>query len=221
MLSHEFIKDLNEAHCWRLPAQALSEEESQQQKQLLFQLEKWNWNLNGLVTDHEGPAVGLSATLRMWYLIAMIWLNNPLEGCEMSFDSGYEWFQTVVHHAKEVLMVQPEKPRFLQFFTFEMGILAPLYYTTVKCRHFILRNKALDFMRKAPRQEGLWRRDELVYAASRAIELETTPGSDITTLPAESHRILKVRIFQTSGADEIKAAFIYRNRAIEEVWNVP
>ncbi|KEF54902.1 uncharacterized protein A1O9_09345 [Exophiala aquamarina CBS 119918] len=221
MLAHEFIKNLNEAHCWRLPAQALSEEELQQRKQLLVQLEKWSWNLHGLVTDLGTSAIGLSATLRMWYLTAVIWLNNPLEGCEMSFDSSYEWFQTVIHHAKEVLMAQPEKRRVLQFFTFEMGILAPLYYTAVKCRHFTLRNQALDCMRRAPRQEGLWRRDELVYVASRAIELETTPDPDITTLPSESQRILKVKIFQTSGVNEIKAAFTYMNNTIEEVWNVP
>lgn len=221
MLGHEFIKDLNKAHSWRLPAKILDEEESQRQNQLLVQLDKWHWNLNYLVTDLGDPAaLGLTATLRMWYLVAMIWLSHPLEGCEMSFDNSYEWFQNVVHHAKEAMMVQPTSPRIQQFFTFEMGILAPLYYTAVKCRHFTLRNQALECMRKAPRQEGLWRRDELVYAASRAIQLETTPASGVNTLAAERVRILRVRIFQNSAADEIKVAFIYKNRTIEELRHV-
>lgn len=74
-------------------------------------------------------------------------------------------------------------------------------------------------MREAPGQEGLFRRDEPVHVASTATALERMNYIDTTIFPTESERVLKVKSFQGSREAEIKGAFIYSDRTIEEVWN--
>jgi hypothetical protein len=69
-------------------------------------------------------------------------------------------------------------------FTFEMGLIPPLYITVQKCRDPFLRRRALALLRRAPAQEGLWNRNIMVQAGQKIIELEEGSDGFIETLPA-------------------------------------
>ncbi|KAK5251145.1 hypothetical protein LTS03_010230 [Exophiala xenobiotica] len=209
VVMHEFLKGLNSTTC-------PPEHYLQRQKELLIQLDTWNCNFREMCGSLDGPDHAVIATLITWHAAAVIWLRNPREGFEMSFDESLDYFQVIVEKANEALA---SKQHILDDFTFEMGVLPPLYFTALKCRHFSLRKEALRLLAKGPRREGLWDREELLTVASRAFALETAAQSDITSLPPEPERLRKVKIFQQDGGHELKAAFIYRDRKIEQVWN--
>jgi len=56
--------------------------------------------------------------------------------------------------------------------SFDIQILAPLYYTALKCRHPALRRRALEMLQLAPRREALWNAHHAYVTAKRVIELE-------------------------------------------------
>jgi hypothetical protein len=41
-------------------------------------------------------------------------------------------------------------------FTFEMGVIPPLYFVAAKCRDPTIRRRALSLLKKAPRRESSW-----------------------------------------------------------------
>jgi len=213
VVTHEFVKSLNST-----TARPISTHKHylQRQEELRIQLDIWYSDFHRMCGSLDDPDHAVIATLSMWHAAAVIWLRNPLEGFEMSFDESLDCFQVIVEKADEALAT---KRQIHDAFTFEMGVLPPLYFTALKCRHFSLRKEALRLMGKGPRREGLWDREELLTVASQAFALETAAQSDITSLPSEPERLLRVRIFQQDAGHELKAAFIYRDGQVERVWN--
>ncbi|EXJ79010.1 hypothetical protein A1O3_08511 [Capronia epimyces CBS 606.96] len=213
VVAHEFVKGLNSTTCTSF---STHKHYLQRQEKLISQLDKWHSDFRQMCGSLDDPDHAVIATLSMWHATAVIWLRNPLEGFEMSFDESRDYFQVIVEKASQALATrQPIH----DVFTFEMGVLPPLYFTALKCRHFSLRKEALRLIGNSPRREGLWDREELLTVASRAFALETAAQSDLTSLPSEPERLLKVKIFQQDASHELKAAFNYRNRKIEQVWN--
>ncbi|KAK7903224.1 hypothetical protein LTR67_001241 [Exophiala xenobiotica] len=143
VVMHEFLKGLNSTTC--PPEHYLL-----RQKELLIQLDAWNCNFREMCGSLDGPDHAVIATLITWHAAAVIWLRNPREGFEMSFDESLDYFQVIVEKANEALA---SKQHILDDFTFEMGVLPPLYFTALKCRHFSLRKEALRLLAKGPRRE--------------------------------------------------------------------
>ena len=65
--------------------------------------------------------------------------------------------------AEEILLDDGKVPR---VFTFEMGLIPPLYWTALKCRDARIRSKAFDLLKEAPAREGLWNREEALRVAA-------------------------------------------------------
>ncbi|MCJ1308043.1 hypothetical protein MMC25_001693 [Agyrium rufum] len=66
----------------------------------------------------------------------------------------------------------PKTPREAPFFTFEMGIICPLYLLAIKCRHPRIRREACDLLKRSTRREGLWNAAAMGAVAERLIEVE-------------------------------------------------
>ncbi|KIW36323.1 uncharacterized protein PV06_11421 [Exophiala oligosperma] len=213
VISHEFVKRLNSTTCTPF---SLHEHYLQRQEELLIQLDIWNSNFKQMCESFDDSDRAVIATLSMWHAAAVIWLRNPFEGFEMSFDESLDCFQVILEKANEALATRQQVH---DVFTFGMGVLPPLYFTSLKCRHFSLRKEAIRLMGEGPRREGLWDREELITVASQALALETADQSDIASLPAEYERLIKVKIFQQDAGCRLKAAFIYRDHKVEQVWN--
>ena len=91
-------------------------------------------------------------------------------------------------------------------FTFEMGMIAPIYYTALKCRCPKIREEALDLLSHVrPRREGLWDALLLRRVAQRAITIETSHcfqavrEGDPSTWSLEQHRIHGVMVMPSIG----------------------
>ncbi|KIW37196.1 uncharacterized protein PV06_10546 [Exophiala oligosperma] len=213
VIAHEFVKRLNSTTCAPL---AMHKHHLHRQEELLSQLDVWNSNFNHICGSLAVSVRAAVATLSMWHTAAVIWLRHPFEGFEMTFDESLDCFQIIVEKAKEALTT---KQNVQDTFAFGMGVLPPLYFTSLKCRHFFLRKEALRLMRQCPKMEGLWDRDELITVASHAFALETSAQSEITSLPAEHQRLIKVKILQGDAARRLQSAFIFREHKVEQAWN--
>lgn len=65
-------------------------------------------------------------------------------------------------------------------FTLDMNIVAPLYAVAHKCRHPVIRRKAVSLLYAAPRQEGIWDSILTAHVAERLIGIEEAGLGNVT-----------------------------------------
>ena len=97
-------------------------------------------------------------------------------------------FNSIVNQAElllKTLELRTPKTKPTLAFSFDLGVIPPLYLTSVKCRVLEIRKKALELLTKYPRREGLW--DSVTTAALGrwVIEMEEE-ASDEGFVPEQS-----------------------------------
>jgi hypothetical protein len=140
------------------------------------------------VKSRDAPAGSISL-IQIHVHTTMIWVSTALSQHETVFDDYVDTFSAIIPLATEfinslsILPPSQEQPhvagraadtrRFAAIFTFEMYIIAPLYFVAAKCRHPIIRRAALDLLRRHPtRRENLWRANVMAAIAERTMRLE-------------------------------------------------
>jgi len=124
----------------------------------------------GRFSEQERLAV---TTMIMYYNVACIWNEIELDRTHMVQDRLLHRFQRVVDCAEALLdaakVTGHETPT---PFSFEMGVIPPLFFTGLKCRHPLIRRKTVDLLRRAPRQEALFAAEMNARAIEKLIEVE-------------------------------------------------
>ena len=214
---HDFIVFANKSN--------LLEDLKSQQRVWLLELNKWYFMFAKLQC-RSSRELCASSNLLMYYNIALIWLSTKLSPSETAFDNYYQQFENVVHHAGIIIASHDHQPPFL----FELGVLPPLYFVISKCRHPILRHKALALAKKAPARECLWIASDMVKNLERVMALEETSngrfqefpptGREVPLLIEESKRIrhLEVVEVQPGGGTKtvIRASRYFKSLLGEE-----
>ena len=107
---------------------------------LLRRLQSWRGQLLAIMdTD-----VQTSASLLTHYQASCLWLSTRLTGGEMVFDGYTHEFEEILRHAETYLANKGERPAF----TFEVGVVPPLYLVATKCRVPSIRRKAIEMMKR-------------------------------------------------------------------------
>lgn len=170
------------------------------QPRMLAYLEHWAEAFNVLTSSFDPSAsfvdLYASTVLQLYHLIVYIWISTCVDKSETVFDAYLAEFASVTSLA-ETLLAKGSATNALPHFTFEMGIIPPLYFTAINCRHPTLRRKAVSLLRQGSMREGLWDAEPMARVAERVIELEETglePGSD--AWPEEKYRIHDAAISQ-------------------------
>ncbi|KAH6849817.1 hypothetical protein B0I37DRAFT_307589 [Chaetomium sp. MPI-CAGE-AT-0009] len=144
-------------------------------------------------TKSRGNLVGPIALIQIHVHATFIWVSTALSHHETVFDDYVDTFSAIIPLATDFinsLSAPPAHPeqhgvpaapapsaadtrRFATVFTFEMYIIAPLYFVAAKCRHPIIRRAALDLLRRNPtRRENLWRANVMAAIAERTMRIE-------------------------------------------------
>ena len=152
-------------------------------KRWLFAFQAFLQN-QGKLLDTRG--LQAARTLQVSHSFAMIYLNVTTVNVfndETAWDKFTHHFEDVVNLA--ALIVEPltcdkSDQKRGHDFTLDMNTVAPLYAVAHKCRHPIVRRKAVSLLYKAPRQEGIW--DSVVTArvAERLIGIEESGLGNVT-----------------------------------------
>jgi hypothetical protein len=146
----------------------------------------------------------------MYWELCYVLLSACADMFQIAFDEYTDHFAALVDHAEARLKHNDEcataAPPVL---TAEMGVVPPLYYAAMKCRHPILRRRALSLLQIAPRQKGLWGSFAADRVVATVIALEEgdahTPGaglrepSEPVRLPPEEDRIHGVAVVSSEG----------------------
>ncbi|KAK4123512.1 hypothetical protein N657DRAFT_633782 [Parathielavia appendiculata] len=160
------------------------------QDYLLRKLARFNvaFSLYRATKSHDAPA-GSICLIQIHIHSTSIWVSTALSQHETAFDDHIDAFSAMIPLATEFLNTSSMPPpsqeqqqasgrafdtrRFSAMFTFEMHIIAPLYFVAAKCRHPLIRRAALDLLQRNPaRRENLWRANVMAAIAERTMRLE-------------------------------------------------
>lgn len=155
------------------------------------------------------------ASLLLTHTVMIPWLSTCMERDEAAWDKYIDSFRQVVREAEKVISRNSEAAT---PFTFEMGLIPPLFLTILKCRDAKLRQRALSVLEQAPAREGLWNRSEVLRVCRRVAQLEsgtgqTTPDGTVF----DGANINDTRILGTTvGGTEV--TFVAKLKGHSELW---
>jgi Fungal specific transcription factor domain len=123
--------------------------------------------------------------LRMQIKVAVIQLKTCIDcGPESSFDAFYPEFQDIVARVDRLtstlqLREGPPLNNEATPFTMELGIIHPLFFVATKCRHYRVRRRAINLLKRSGR-EGIFEGPIMAIIALRMAQMEeegVLPGS--------------------------------------------
>lgn len=131
---------------------------------------------------------GLQAarTLEISHSFGMIYLNVSTVNVfndETAWDMFTEHYEHVVDLAAMIVKSSTHDESMEKRgpdFTLDMNIVAPLYAVAHKCRHPVIRRKAVSLLYAAPRQEGIWDSILTARVAGRLIDIEEDGLGNVT-----------------------------------------
>ncbi|GAB1320414.1 hypothetical protein MFIFM68171_10624 [Madurella fahalii] len=189
-----FAKKSHTAKIGEIPPDDLRVFENEQDY-LLRKLAKFNvaFSLYRSAKARESPP-GSIALIQIHVHTTFIWVSTALNQHETVFDDYVDTFSAIIPLATEFMdtlaaapasreQLNPGKPggsalsadtrRLSAMFSFEMHIIAPLYFVAAKCRHPVIRRAALNLLRRNPaRRENLWRANVMAAIAERTMRVE-------------------------------------------------
>lgn len=167
-----------------------------EQDYLLRKLAKFKvaFSLYQSAKAREAPP-GAIALIQIHVHTTFIWISTALSQHETVFDDYVDTFSAIIPLATEFIdtlapapasrdQPGPGRPtgtapstadtrRLSAMFTFEMHIIAPLYFVAAKCRHPVIRRAALKLLRRNPaRRENLWRANIMAAIGEKTMRLE-------------------------------------------------
>lgn len=149
-----------------------------QRKKCLQYLDNWSQSFDRYLAATKRTEDELSdyntSVLHIWRITAHIFLAVRHIHTEQTWDRFQEDFDTIVTLAEDLVRsshdVKTDHPGFS--FSFHLGIISPLYFTTVRCREPGIRRRALDVLSTVKRCEGIWNSQLTATVARHAIDAE-------------------------------------------------
>lgn len=147
-------------------------------KQSLARVDEWGVKLDAFIETH-GPLLSESArkgvkVLQMHRSIG--WTSLSVESTphddQTAWDMFTPVFEEVVRLAAEIIDVDDPDSAQVPIFSADMGITGPLYEVASRCRHPVVRRKAIALMKHGSRQEGIWNSFLTAKVAERVVEIE-------------------------------------------------
>ncbi|GAB1317051.1 hypothetical protein MFIFM68171_07261 [Madurella fahalii] len=108
--------------------------------------------------------------MRLYHAVLMQCLTAGIIGPETRWDAGLRWFVQAVELAEEIARATPSAMPF--FMSLEPGVATPLFLTVVRCRHPLVRRRALYLLGRMNRQEGIWNCGAAARVAEQCVALE-------------------------------------------------
>lgn len=157
------------------------------------------------------------APLVLYYMLAVLQLKASFFTSQMEYDTFKADFESMVGlawqilHASEAHSLQPS------VVSFDMGLLPPLFFIALKCRHLRTRRRAIGLMRLVPEREGMWLRDPIVEYAEWKVEQEEIGRGllDEEDILPEATRIYGETISQAVVDGKSVGVFCFRRGAVD------
>lgn len=124
--------------------------------------------------------------LRVYHGITLAVSDSFSLDSELLYDRQYLRFQTMLDLLESITpapsTVQPSPPpEHKVLFSFELGVVLPLYIIGTKCRDPILRRRAIAQLKSANRREGFWDSRAATVIAEAIMNMEEEGLGDVQT----------------------------------------
>jgi hypothetical protein len=118
-----------------------------------------------------------------WIVILLRTASTRIKSADLDtvFDGYTSEFEEMLNFAEAI--IKDHYATMTPLVSFDMGVVPPINFVALKCRVLRLRRKAIDILKQAPKQEGLWRRETVVRYAEWKLQTEeeergSTPESE-------------------------------------------
>jgi hypothetical protein len=148
-------------------------------------LHRWHTYFLNLITlrrTHFTPKESTGATiLQLHYIALFIMSATALDTSPEAFETFTPSFSRIIALTEHLLKPCPSSqealfsavaPAALPKFSFDMGVIPPLYYTALRCRSSAVRWKAIALLQQAPLREGIWGAAMTANMARKFVEVE-------------------------------------------------
>ncbi|KFZ22895.1 hypothetical protein V502_02628 [Pseudogymnoascus sp. VKM F-4520 (FW-2644)] len=150
-----------------------SEDSFKEQAALSSRLAQWSTLFQTLLIDlSDSDRIREADALQIHYSVATIFVASAVTQSETAFDQHVNVFRSVVDMAEKItndISISQIKPR---LFSFDLGLIPILFFTAIKCRHSVIRRKAIALLLRVPLREGAWNALEAALVAEQAINWE-------------------------------------------------
>ena len=197
---------------------------------LQAKLNQWHANFTQLRADIElsksTRLIQAISLLSMYFTTTSIWLATCLERAQVAYDAHLKQFTQIVEAAELFINLSEGQPASEILFTFEMGLVPPLYFTSTKCRVPAVRRRAMSLIKRAPGKEGMWDRAEILEVAGKAIVMEEGNKSlmeDGNCVPEEAARLHDVqfdREYTRPGQRKTVVRYVSKPAGLVGPWSV-
>lgn len=178
---------------------------------LITCLRTWKSTLDTyLLTAPPSPRLTEASTiLQIQHLATLSWLNRCLVPEECVADADIPLYERAVSLAETLPSTTTTDSASApnshpSTFLFDMEIVSPLYLIAIKCRHPLIRRRAIAVLRRRVRREGLWDSGKAAAIAERIVQLEEA-GLEVldgSVLPREEVRVRNCRVESGPGLDD-------------------
>ncbi|CAI7612973.1 unnamed protein product [Penicillium pancosmium] len=161
-------------------------------------LHQWKSALKSSSSQFSGePPILQDCTiklLKLYYHVSIIIAETYGSESETIFDNYIGHFQTAVELAENITSSWKDAQTFSLLFSFDLGFTPPLFLVASRCRHPLIRRRAVNMMLQSPFYHGAWQDRYSGLCAQRMIELEEGNAGTVVDHNdvLESQRIRKV-----------------------------
>ncbi|KAJ5200096.1 hypothetical protein N7472_005300 [Penicillium cf. griseofulvum] len=138
-------------------------------------LRQWKAALDASDFSTESPIIRecTRKLLELYFYTCSIIAETYYSESESVFDRYTGRFRTIVNLAEGVTeMWKRESQEFSLIFSFDLGITPPMFLAASRCRHPLVRRKAVSLMLQSPFYHGAWQDRYSGLCAQRMIEIE-------------------------------------------------
>jgi hypothetical protein len=157
-----------------LPYKPLPPTIHQQVDHIQTLLKQWSPTFDSLLRNIT-PKASLNITsikvLQIQHLTITIHICTLFYRDQLAFDAFTSDFAHVINLATFVVETLPINNNYSPVISFDVGIIQPLYFTACRCRHPILRRKAISLLIRSG-IEGIYNGAAMAAAASWAVRYE-------------------------------------------------
>jgi hypothetical protein len=150
------------------------EEYTMSENRIRYQLILWEQMMKDYLLQTrtvENDRSGL-LTLKMYHAFLCLLLRVGVTGSQTDWDLYLPHFERMAALAGVILSRNHTSHAAPAFVSLESGIIIPLYLVATRCRHPVLRRRALELLRRANSQEGRWHSVGAAAVAERIMRIE-------------------------------------------------
>lgn len=154
--------------------------------------------------------------LQIYHRTVVILLETLFTDSQMIYDQYECSFTQVLTLAEQLINTSQ---RFGLFICFDMGVMAPLFYTVLKCRNLALRRRAVALLHLAPCRKGMWYRQDVIEYAEWKIGIEERGRGQLSeseALPEEA-RVWNERMKEVAVNGRLRTVISFQWRSKDRI----